>query len=60
MLELKRMRSPKGIMLVCIRWFAAYGLSYRNLEEIMQERGVAVDHSTISLCAIQLVLSQQA
>lgn len=30
----------KEIILLCIRWYAAYALSYRNLEEMMQERGV--------------------
>ena len=55
MLELKGMRFPKEIILVCIRWYAAYGLSYRNLEEIMQERGVTVDHSTISRRAIRVL-----
>ena len=44
MLKMKRMRFPKEIILVCIRWYAAYALSYRNLEEMMQERGVSVDH----------------
>lgn len=55
MLELKGMRFPKEIILVCIRWYAAYGLSYRNLEEIMQERGVTVNHSTISRWAIRFL-----
>ncbi|HAL38945.1 MAG TPA: IS6 family transposase, partial [Polaromonas sp.] len=49
------MRFPKEIILVCIRWYAAYALSYRNLEEMMQERGVAVDHSTISRWAIRFL-----
>lgn len=35
MLELKGMRFSKEIILVCIRWYAAYALSYRNLEEMM-------------------------
>ena len=43
MLMMKGMRFPKEIILVCIRWYAAYALSYRNLEEMMQERGVAVE-----------------
>ena len=30
----------KEIILVCIRWYATYALSYCNLEEMMQERGV--------------------
>ena len=55
MLKMKRMRFPKEIILVCIRWYAAYALSYRNLEEMMQERGVTVDHSTISRWAIRFL-----
>ncbi len=43
---MKAMRFPKEIILVCIRWYAAYALSYRHLEQVMQKRGVAVDHST--------------
>src|ERR1035437_5057225 len=52
MLKMKGMRFPKEIILVCIRWYAAYALSYRNLEEMMQERGVSVDHSTVNRWAI--------
>jgi putative transposase len=37
----------RDIILTCVRWYLAYPLSYRQLEEMMQERGVAVDHSTI-------------
>lgn len=48
MLKMKGMRFPKEIILLCIRWYAAYSLSYRNLEEMMQERGVYVDHSSVS------------
>ncbi len=49
------MRFPKEIILVRIRWYAAYALSYRNLEEMMQERRVYVDHSTISGWAIRFL-----
>lgn len=35
------------IILLCVRWYLRYALSYRDLEEIMQERGVDVDHTTI-------------
>ena len=55
MLDTKRMRFPLDIILVCIRWYAAYPLSYRHLEEMMQERGVAVDHSSISRWAIRFL-----
>jgi transposase, IS6 family len=39
--------SPE-IILLNVRWYCRYALSYRNLEEIMAERGVDVDHSTIN------------
>jgi len=55
MLNIKRMRFPLDVILVCIRWYAAYALSYRNLEEMMQERGVFVDHSSINRWAIRFL-----
>lgn len=36
------------IILLNVRWYCRYPLSYRNLEEMMAERGVDVDHSTIN------------
>jgi transposase-like protein len=44
---IKRVRFPLDVMLTCVRWYLAYALSLRNLEEMMLERGVSVDHSTI-------------
>ena len=38
----------KAIILTCVRGYVAYPLSYRPREEMMQERGVAVDHSTVN------------
>ncbi|GHO63832.1 hypothetical protein KSC_027240 [Ktedonobacter sp. SOSP1-52] len=35
------------IILVCVRWYLRYVLSYRDLEELMRERGLCVDHTTI-------------
>ena len=35
------------IILLCIRWYLRYGLSYRDLEEMMAERGLSVVHTTI-------------
>ena len=55
MLNTKGMRFPIDLILVCIRWYAAYPLSYRHLEEMMQERGVNVDHSTINRWAIRFL-----
>ena len=57
MLATKGMRFPLDVILVCIRWYAAYPLSYRHLEEMMQERGVFVDHSSINRWAIRFLPS---
>ena len=55
MLNFKGMRFPAEVILVCIRWYAAYSLSTRNLEEMMEERGVLVDHSMVSRWAIRFL-----
>jgi putative transposase len=47
MIDFKGHRFEKDIILTCVRWYLAYPLSYRNLEEMMEERGVEVDHSNI-------------
>ena len=39
---------PKEVILMGIRWYVAYPLSTRHVEELMEERGVEVDHSTIN------------
>ncbi len=36
-----------SVILLCVQWYLAYGLSLRNLEEMMAERGISVDHATI-------------
>jgi len=51
----KGMRFPNEVILVCISCYAAYLLSYRHLEEMMEERGVTVDHSTMSRWAIRFI-----
>ena len=38
---------PQEIILMGVRWYLAYPLSYRHVEELMEERGVPVDHATI-------------
>ena len=43
----KRRRFPTEVILVCVRWCCKYGISYRDLAEMMQERGIMVDHTTI-------------
>ena len=36
------------VIVLCVRWYLRYPLSYRDLEEMMAERGLAVDHSPIA------------
>jgi putative transposase len=47
MIDFKGHRFEKDIILLCVRWYLTYPLSYRNLEEMMLERGIEVDHSNI-------------
>lgn len=35
------------VILQCMRWYLRYPISYRNLEEMMVERGIKVDHTTL-------------
>lgn len=52
---LKRLHYPLEIMLACVRWYVAYPLSLRHIEEIMHERGVFVDHTTIHRWAMKIL-----
>ena len=52
---LKRFHYPLEVMLTCVRWYVAYPLSLRHIEEMMQERGVFVDHATVHRWAIKMV-----
>ena len=40
-------RIPADVIVVAVRWYLRYGLSYRDVEELLAERGVEVDHVTI-------------
>jgi transposase, IS6 family len=40
-------RFPPEIMVLAVRWYLRYGLSYRDVEELLGERGIEVDHVTI-------------
>src|ERR1700730_13306966 len=52
---LKRLHYPLDVILTCVRWYVAHPLSLRHLEEMMAERGVSVDHSTVHRWAIKLL-----
>ena len=40
-------RFPPEVISVAVRWYLRYGLSYRDVEELLAERGVTVDHVTV-------------
>jgi hypothetical protein len=40
-------RFPREVIAVAVRWYLRYGLSYRDVEELLAERGVTVDHVTV-------------
>ena len=48
MISFKWRHFKKEIILMLVRWYLSYSLSYRGLEEMMLERGINVDHSTIN------------
>ncbi|WP_316149632.1 IS6 family transposase [Cupriavidus sp. BIC8F] len=52
---LKRLHYPLEVMLTCVRWYVAYPLSLRHLEQMMAERGISVDHSTVHRWALKLL-----
>jgi transposase-like protein len=40
-------RFPAEVIVLAVRWYLRYGLSYRDIEELLTERGVEVDHVTV-------------
>ena len=40
-------RFPREVIVVAVRWYLRYGLSNRDVEELLVERGVEVDHVTV-------------
>ncbi|EON18907.1 Integrase catalytic region [Cupriavidus sp. GA3-3] len=51
---LKRLHYPLEVMLTCMRWYVAYPL--RHLEEMMAERDISVDQSTVHRWALKMLL----
>jgi putative transposase len=47
-ISFKRRHFQKEIILLIVCWYLSYSLSYRDIEEMMFERGIHVDHSTIN------------
>jgi len=61
MIEFKGSHFEREVILWGVRWYVAYPMSYRQLEEMMGERGVEVDHSTLNRWVVKYapLLDQQ-
>src|SRR6202008_336141 len=55
MVDFKGSHFEREIVLWGVRWYVAYPISYRQLEEVMEERGVEVDHSSLNRWVIKYV-----
>jgi transposase-like protein len=40
-------RFPPDVIVLAVRWYLRFGLSYRDVEELLAERGIEVDHVTV-------------
>jgi transposase-like protein len=43
----RRFRFPPEVIVVAVRWYLRFNLSYRDVEELLVERGAEVDHVTV-------------
>ena len=46
-LRVRRFRFPSDVIVLAVRWYLRFGLSYRDVEELLTGRGVEVDHVTV-------------
>ncbi len=53
MISFKGRHFERIIILMVIRWYLAYSLSCRGIEEMMKERGIAIDHATVNRWVIK-------
>ena len=52
-MDFKGKHFKSDLILMSVRWYTSYSLSYRDIEEMMNERGVEVDHSTVNRWVLQ-------
>ena len=53
MISFKGCHFPKNVILMGIRWYISYPLSYRHIEELLEERGIFLDHATVNRWVIK-------
>jgi transposase-like protein len=60
MIEFKGSHFEREVILWGVRWYVAHPISYRQLEEMMEERGVEVDHATLNRWVLKYVPQLEA
>jgi transposase-like protein len=55
--DFKGAQYPKSVILYAVYFYVRYGVSYRDLEEIMAERGADVDHATLNRWVVKFSAS---
>ena len=53
MIDFKGVQFPKALILHAVFFYVRYAVSYRDLEVMLQERGVDVDHATVNLWVVK-------
>lgn len=60
MISFKGCHFPRDVILMGIRWYVAYPLSYRQVEELMEERGIELDHATVNRWVVKYSTALEA
>jgi transposase-like protein len=55
-MDFKGAHFAKDVILMAMRWYLAYPLSYRNVEDFLKERGFLIDHATVNRWVIKYAL----
>jgi len=58
MISFKGYCYPSTVILQCVRWYLVYCLSYWDIEEMMKERGIDVDHSTLNCWVLKKMIKR--
>ena len=53
LMKFKNLQFPEAVVILAVRYYCAYKLSYRNIEEIFKDRNIILDHSTINRWVIK-------
>jgi putative transposase len=56
MIDFKGNHYPKDVIMYAVFFYVRYAVSYRDLEEIMAERGIEVDHATLNGCVAKFII----